>query len=124
MHYRVTLADAVTAHDKALTFGGREGISSLHLIESALGRPYSGYHRGIASKCAALLESMVGNHGFVDGNKRTAWLLVELLVSRSGYVLDIPADERIDDLVVAVAAGNTRFPEIESWFAQRVRILR
>lgn len=44
MHYRLTLADALTAHDEALKFGGRDGIGSLHLIQSALSRPYSGYH--------------------------------------------------------------------------------
>lgn len=121
MHYRVTLADAMTAHDEALRYGGRDGVTSLHLIESALGRPYSGYYRRIHEKAAALLESMVGNHGFVDGNKRTAWLLVELLVSRSGYCLDIPAEERLDDFVVSVAAGETEFPAIIAWFAGRIR---
>ena len=84
-HYRLTLADAITAHDEALTYSGRDGISSLHLIESALARPYSGYHPAIQNKAAALLHSVVGNHGFVDGNKRTAWLLVETLIHRSGY---------------------------------------
>lgn len=120
MHYRVTLADALTAHDEALTYGGRDGINSLHLIQSALGRPYSGYHRSITAKAAALLESMVGNHGFVDGNKRTAWLLVELLLARSGYLLQIPDEERLDDFVVSVAAGETEFAEIERWFASRL----
>lgn len=121
MHYRLTLADAVMAHDEALVFGGRDGISSLHLIESALARPYSGYHRPITRKAAAVLHSMVGNHGFVDGNKRTAWLLVEILVDRSGYVLDIPDDERIDDFVVAVADGQYDFQQISDWFVARIR---
>ncbi|GLT09062.1 Fic family protein [Sulfitobacter porphyrae] len=66
--------------DEALTYGGRDGVSSLHLIQSAISRPYSGYHRSIAAKASALLESVVGNHGFIDGNKRTAWILVELLI--------------------------------------------
>lgn len=120
MHYRLTLADALTAHDAALRFGGREGISSLHLIESALARPYSGYHRSIAKKAAAVLHSMVGNHGFVDGNKRTAWLLVEILIDRSSYRLTIPDDEPIDDLVVAVASGLITFEQIVEWFAPRL----
>ena len=120
MHYRLTLADALTAHDEALRYGGRGGISSLHLVESALARPYSGYHRPIARKAAAVLHSMVGNHGFVDGNKRTAWLLVEILIERSGYLLDIPDDERIDDLVVAVARGQVSFDQICAWFGKRV----
>lgn len=120
MHYRLTLADALTAHDEAITYGGRKGVSSLHLIESALSRPYSGYHRPIARKAAAVLHSMVGNHGFIDGNKRTAWILVELLVTRSGYVLDIPDDERIDDFVVAVADGQRNFEDITAWSSARL----
>lgn len=110
----------MTAHDEALRYGGRDGISSLHLIESALARPYSGYHRPIARKAAAVLHSVVGNHGFVDGNKRTAWLLVEILITRSGYILNIPDDERIDDLVVAVASGNMPFDDIAGWFQLRL----
>jgi len=119
----LTLADAFTAHDEALTYGGRGGVNSLHLIESALGRPYSGYHRAISKKAAAILHSMVGNHGFVDGNKRTAWLLVELLIDRSGYELDIRDDEPVDDLVVGVASNEIGFDALVVWFhARLVRI--
>ncbi|MBT2129503.1 type II toxin-antitoxin system death-on-curing family toxin [Aliiroseovarius lamellibrachiae] len=119
-HYRLTLADAFIAHDEALSYGGRHGVTSLHLIESAISRPYSGYHRPISRKAAALLESVVGNHGFTDGNKRTAWILVELLIERSGFYLDIPDDEPIDDLVVAVASGGMGFDELHKWFHERI----
>ncbi|MFY0616692.1 type II toxin-antitoxin system death-on-curing family toxin [Shimia sp.] len=114
------MADAIEAHDEALTYGGRHGISSLDLIESALGRPYSGYHRSISTKAAALLESMVGNHGFVDGNKRTSWILVEILIARSGFELNIDDDEPIDDLVVAVAQGALKFDDLQMWFDARI----
>ncbi len=119
-HYRVTLADALAAHDEALRYGGRDGISSLHLIDSALARPHSGYHRSLARKAAALLESMVGNHGFVDGNKRTAWLVTGLLIERSGYRLAIPDHEPVDDLVVAVATGEITFDLLVAWFGARL----
>ena len=119
-HYRLTLADAFTAHDEALTYGGLEGVTSLHLIESALARPYSGYHRPIARKAAAVLQSMAGNHGFVDGNKRTAWLLVEILIDRSGFRLNIPDDEPVDDLVVAAATRQIGFDELAAWFEARL----
>lgn len=117
----MTLADAIAAHDEALTYGGRPGISSIALIESALSRPYSGYHLPIYKKSAALLESVVANHGFIDGNKRTAWLLVELLIERSGYVLMIADDEPIDDLVVAVADGRLEFDGLSDWFRERLQ---
>lgn len=103
-----------------MRYGGRGGVASLHLIESALARPYSGYHRAIARKAAAVLHSMVGNHGFIDGNKRTAWLLVDLLIHRSGYRLDISDDEPVDDLVVAVAAGSMEFNDLVLWFRERL----
>ncbi|GGB11325.1 type II toxin-antitoxin system death-on-curing family toxin [Allosediminivita pacifica] len=112
----MTLADALSAHEMALSFGGRPGISSLHLIESALARPYFGYHRTLAEKATALMHSMIGNHGFVDGNKRTAWILVELLIERSGYHLDIDDDEPVDDLVVAVAAHDISADDLLAWF--------
>ena len=75
-HYRLTLADALSAHERALRFGGRPGVVNLGSIESAIARPYSGYHRAIGRKAAALVESMVGNHGFADGNKRTTLILL------------------------------------------------
>ena len=114
------MSDAIAAHDEALKYGGRAGVSSLHLIESAIARPYSGYHLSIEAKAAALLHSVVGNHGFIDGNKRTAWLLVEILIGRSGYVFTMPLDEPIDDLVVAVASGATGYDELVLWFRERL----
>ena len=93
----------------------------MHLIQSAIARPYSGYHRSISAKAAALLHSVVTNHGFVDGNKRTAWILTEMLVERSGYRLDIPDDAPVDDLVVDVASGAQNFDTIKDWFETRLR---
>ncbi len=74
----------------------------------------------MATKCAALLHAMVNNHGFLDGNKRTAWLVIELLIERSGYRLAIPDDARVDDLVVDVASDSLPFDEIVEWFARHL----
>ena len=63
--------DALSAQERALTFGGLDGISNLSLVESAIARSYTGYYLPIWKKAAALVESMAGNHGFADGNKRT-----------------------------------------------------
>lgn len=56
----------------------------------------------------------------MDANKRTAWIVVELLIDRSGHCLTIADDEPIDDLVVAVAAGTMSFPELRTWFSARL----
>lgn len=56
----------------------------------------------------------------MDGDKRTAWLLVEVLIDRSGYRLDDPDDAPVDDLVVSVVAGETRFEDLVLWFQERL----
>ncbi len=122
-HYRVTLRDAVEAHEQALRFGGAPGIRSWDLIESAIARPYSGYHRPISQKAAALTESLASNHGFVDGNKRTALLTVALLISRSGYRIkgqhkNINAE--IEELILDVVAHRLSFADIVDWFGNRL----
>lgn len=119
-HYRVTLSDVFAAHAEALHYGGRPGVLSLGGIESAIARPYCGYFRPIDRKAAALLHGLVQNHGFVDGNKRTALLVTLLLIERSGYRLELAGGELIDDTVVSVADGSQGFEELCIWFADRL----
>ena len=69
---------------------------------------------------AALLESMIKNHGFVDGDKRTSWILVTTFLDRSGYDLRLADNERVDDFVVSVAEGGTGFDEAVAWFDARL----
>ena len=71
-------------------------------------------------KAAALLHAVVKNHAFVDGNKRTAWQVTDLLIRRSGYDLALLDDDRIDDLVVAVADGQMQFDDVVDWFEERL----
>jgi death on curing protein len=119
-HYRVKLGDVLAAHDEALTYGGRAGVVSLDGIQSAIGRPYSGYHRANHRKAAALLHALVQNRGFVDGNKRSALIVTLLMIERSGYRLELEEGERIDDMVVSVADGTMTFDDLSSWFGLRI----
>ena len=119
-HYVVTYADILEAHEHALKFGGSAGIVNSNSVKSAIGRPYSGYHETIEAKAAALLHSVVQNHGFVDGNKRTALLVTLLLIRRSGYRVVLRENERIDDMVVDVASGKMTFDRVIEWFRARL----
>ena len=92
---------------------------SEHAIRSAIARPYHGYHRFIHQKAAALLHGVVTNHGFSDGNKRTALYLVELLVTRSGYQF-VEDAMVMADLITSVAQGETGYDELADWFKQRL----
>ena len=126
-HYRLTLSDALEAHEVALRYGGADGIISLDLIEAAIGRPYTGYYLAIYKKAAALVESMCMNHGFTDGNKRTSLLLLEILLQRSGYKLRSLNGEElnkaVEDMLVSVASGDMVYGEVELWMKARIEKL-
>jgi death-on-curing protein len=121
-HYRITLGDALSAHEEALTYGGLPGINSLALIESAIARPYTGYYRRIAQKSAALLQSVASNHGFIDGNKRTALILVNLLLRKSGYGLTNGDDPKraLENTILAVVKRELEVDALVRWFERRL----
>lgn len=104
--------------------GGRFGLLSRDDLQSAIGRPYSGYHRSISRKAAALLEAVIRNHGFADGNKRTAAMLVILLLERSGYHLPGLRQEQTsrdyEELIVSIANRGAGFDEAEAWFRRKI----
>jgi len=112
------------AHSSSLALaGGRVGVSNLDNILGAIGRPYHGYHREIERKAAALQHGLATSHGFVDGNKRSAWISTVILVERSGYELVLALDDRIDDIVVNVVEGTMSEVELVAWFRARIQPL-
>jgi death-on-curing protein len=89
---------------------GEPGVRDLGLLESAAARPRttvfgSDAYLGLATKGAALLESLVRNHALVDGNKRLGWLGLVVFLGLNDMRLDVDDDEAYD-LVVAVAEGR------------------
>jgi death-on-curing protein len=121
----VTFADALFAHKTALDrSGGLDGIRSSDLIQSAIARPYMGYCRSIEKKSAALIESVAKNHGFVDGNKRTALLLAQLFLQRSGYEMTaLPGDTEATpaDMVEDVVTRKLVPAQLLQWLKDRIR---
>jgi len=124
-HYRLTLKDALSAHKRAISFGGRDGVPNLALVQSAIARPYNGYYRGIAWKAAALVESMASNHGFTDGNKRTTLILLHTFLQRSGYKLvavpgDLSLQEAVENMILDVVNRRMDFGQLIDWLKARV----
>ncbi len=119
-HYRVALPDVLKAHEAALRFGGRPGIREIGLIESAIARPYAGYYRRIHAKAAALTHSLAKNHGFIDGNKRTALLVLMLLLDLSGYRFVDTEETEIEQMILDVVDNKVSFAELVEWFKARL----
>jgi death on curing protein len=95
-------------------------------VESAIGRPYSGYFPSIEQKCAGLIDSVSRNHGFADGNKRTSIILMHTLLTRSGYRLSpLTASEDIEtaveQVVLDVVTRKLAFDDLVAWLRTRIR---
>ena len=88
----VTTADALFFHKQLIErYGGAPGVRDVGALESALQRPQTGYYETIIEEAAALLESLVQNHPFVDGNKRVAFAVVDVFLRINGYSIVAPS---------------------------------
>jgi len=89
----VTTADALYFHSLLIEhYGGAQGIRDVGALESALHRPQTGYYDSIIHEAAALLESLVQNHPFVDGNKRVAFAVVDVFLRINGHRITESSD--------------------------------
>jgi death-on-curing protein len=91
---------------------GSDAVRDLGAIDSAAGRPRAtafgeDAYPTIWEKAAALMQSLARNHGFVDGNKRTAWVSVMTFLAMNGHPLDPVFDvDAAEVFVLAVATGS------------------
>ena len=123
---RVWLNPAVLAavHDEQLAeHGGAAGVRDQGLFESALARPRKlvAYgDPGVAELAAAYAYGIARDHPFVDGNKRTAFVAMELFLNLNDHQL--PADDADCVLtMLAVAAGAIDEARFASWIAGRLQ---
>lgn len=105
-------------HEEQLAeHGGAPGTRDEGLLESALARPLKLAHYGtpdIFEPAACYGVGLAKNHPFVDGNKRTAFVAVELFLNLNGVELDA-ADADCVLTMLAVAAGQTDEAALAQW---------
>ena len=116
----ITKEEVLLIHSEVLKLhGGANGIRDIGGLESAIARPYQTfgaedlYPTGF-EKAAALGESIIMNHPFIDGNKRTGYVLMETLLRMSGYKI-ICNDADLYAFVINISTGETRFEQIVEW---------
>ncbi|WP_439489664.1 type II toxin-antitoxin system death-on-curing family toxin [Algoriphagus sp.] len=106
-------------------FGGADGVRDKGLLNSALNRPNQTFD-GIElyatpiDKAAAILESIVKNHPFTDGNKRTGYVLARLVLMEQKLDIYADQDEKYK-FVIAISTGELSFDQIKEWLGQKVR---
>ncbi len=99
--------------------GGGVGIRDASGLESALAQPRQTFggkdlYPTLAEKAAALGHSLVQNHPFMDGNKRTAHAAMEVFLLLNGHEINAPIDEQ-ERLMLDVASGQMDRTQFISW---------
>ncbi len=95
------------------------------LLLSALGRPQNLAAYGnpdIADLAASFAIGIARNRAFLDGNKRTAWVVAETFLLKNGYEL-VASDRDGVTTMLAVADGTMSEPELALWFRTYIRPL-
>jgi death on curing protein len=104
--------------------GGRHGIRDLGLLQSAVARPAASFggedlYPDIVHKAASFLESLIRNHPFVDGKKRTAITATALLLEQNGCRFQASPEE-LERFTLRMAAGKETLIQAIQWLKRNV----
>jgi death-on-curing protein len=100
--------------------GGRHDVRELGLLELAMARPQATFesddlYADLFDKAAALMESIVNNHPFADGNKRTGIAATALFLRVNGWRLST-TNSQLETFTSHVATSKLTFADIVAWF--------
>ena len=120
----VTLPVVLAIHDRQISeHGGASGIRDSGGVESALARPMNLAAYGnpdVAELAAAYAFGLARNHGFVDGNKRTAWVVARVFLADNDQNLVFDPFDAIR-IMEGVAGGKVSEDELADWFRSCLR---
>ena len=125
--YWLTRSECLLLHDMMLEqYGGCSGIRDEGLLESALARPQQLYHYGKPSMpemAAAYTAGIVKNHPFLDGNKRTGFMMGAGFLERNGYEFTA-SEAEVVIRTLALAAGETSAADYATWLEENSKSAR
>jgi len=120
---RLTAEQVLFIHDRLIEeTGGSHGIRDFGQLQSAESRTAAtfdknGLYPGLFTKAAVLMHSVIKNHPFIDGNKRTAITSASIFILRSGHTLTASNSE-LERFTLKVAADKVDVEEIAVWFEE------
>jgi death-on-curing protein len=120
----VGLPAALAIHDlQIVEHGGADGLRDMALLESALAPPHNLLAYGtpdIADLAACYAGAVSRNHPFIDGNKRTAWLLAAIFLDLNGYDIEAEMADALQAML-SLAAGTLAEEDFAAWLRERLR---
>ena len=115
----LSLDEVVAIHERLIVrFDGDHGIRDRGLLESALFRPQTGYFAHLEEMAAAMFESLLANHAFIDGNKRAAFFATDVFLRLNGWNLVLTADQGEQSIVGMLEANDRSFEKILKWIRE------
>jgi death on curing protein len=118
----LSLAQVVTINAEMVRrFGGIHGVRDSSALEAAVARPQLGYYADLLEEAAGFLESLLQNHPFLDGNKRTAVAATAVFLTLNGYKLSFDDIEAYDWLMGLFEASRLTKANLESWLRQHAQ---
>jgi death-on-curing protein len=114
----LTVAEVIAIHHHQIEeYGGTHGLRDQGALEAAAFRPQTGYYSDLTEEAAALFESLVNNHAFVDGNKRVGFAAVHTFLLVNGFDLDVTNRAAFKFMMEAIADGKFRFALLHRWIS-------
>ena len=116
----LTAQQVLFLHARLVTeTGGSHGVRDINLLLSAMGRPQASFddqdlYPDLFTKAAALMDSLIRNHPFVDGNKRTGISAAGLFLRINDYWLN-PSNIELEKFTIEVAQSKYPVEEIAVW---------
>ncbi len=105
-------------------FGGPHGVRDEGLLESALYRPRSGYYKTLDEMAAAMFESLIQNHPFVDGNKRVAFFATDVFLRLNGYKFHVEAKAAHRFLIDLFETSSCDLEHLRPWVREFIIKIR
>jgi death-on-curing protein len=117
----LTVAEVVAIHHHQIEeYGGEHGLLNQGALESAVFRPQTGYYNDLSEEAAALLESLVNNHPFVDVNDRVGFAAAHTFLLMNGFDLNVSSKAGSDFIIKTIADGKFRFALVRDWIAGHI----
>ena len=117
----LTLEEILAIHESVIErFGGQPGIRDRGLLLSALYRPQTGYYNDLAEMGAALFESLIINHPFIDGKKRVAFFGTDVFFRLNGYQFKAKPNDTYQFLVELIQSQTCDFDHLLPWIRKSI----
>ena len=120
----LTLDEVLAIYERLIeVFGGPAGERDLGMLESALYRPQTGYYDDIIQMSAALFESLLMNHPFVDGNKRAAFFVTDIFLRLNGYRIQVESKSAHTFIIGLLESNKVDMDTLATWIKEHLNKL-